>query len=207
MRKKPWFPILYMFVITAFFSSILIGLSRFTRERVEANQRLIFEQAVITALPLELSPDLSSLEVHKFFVERIEPPTAESAGAYRFLVEGAVAGYALPVSGQGFWDEIKGVIGIAPDKRTITGVAFYEQKETPGLGAEIAKLPFRGQFVGKRIAREGKPFAIRPVGSSLDDHEVHAVTGATQTSTRLEKFLVEALTRWREAAEKGGTAK
>jgi len=110
----------------------------------------------------------------------------------------------VPIEGQGFWDTIKGVIGIAPDKRMITGVCVYEQNETPGLGAEIARLPFRSQFVGREIADEGKPFGIKPVGSSLDRSEVHAVTGATQTSTRIERIIVEQLSRWREAVKAGG---
>ena len=49
MRNKAWYPILYMFVITAFFSSVLIGLSRMTQERVEANERVAFERAVLNA--------------------------------------------------------------------------------------------------------------------------------------------------------------
>ena len=203
MRGKPWFPVVYMFVVTAFFSSILIGLARFTRDRVDANQRLAFEKAVLTALPLNLPPDASSLELHRIFTERVVPPTSSSAGAYLLMEGDRLTGYAMPIEGQGFWDTIKGVIGIAPDKRTITDVSFYEQNETPGLGAEIARLPFRSQFVGREIADEGKPLGIRPVGASLEMNEVHAVTGATQTSTRLERIIVEQLTRWREATKAG----
>jgi len=203
MREKSWFPIVYMFVITAFFSSILIGLARFTRDRVDANQRLAFEKAVLTALPLDLPSEASSLDLHRIFTDRIVPPTSSSAGAYLLMEGGRVAGYAMPIEGQGFWDTIKGVVGIAPDKRTLTGVCFYEQSETPGLGAEIARLPFCTQFVGKEIAGEGKPFGIKPVGASLERSEVHAVTGATQTSTRLEKIIVEQLTRWRDATSAG----
>jgi len=202
LREKPWYPVLYMFVVTAFFSTILIGLSRFTRERVEANQLVAFERAVLEALPLDLPPKVSSGEVHRIFQERVRAPGPGSDGAYTLMREGRVAAYALPVEGQGFWDVIKGVVGIEPDRKTLTGISFYEQNETPGLGAEITQPPFRSQFPGKRIAQTGTPLQILPVGSALGPSDVHAVTGATQTSTRLEKFLDEALARWRAEAER-----
>ncbi len=204
LRERPWYPVLYMFVITAFFSAILIGLSRFTQERVEANQRVAFERAVLQALPLDLPEKVSAAEVHRLFVKKIRVPAEGSGGAYVLTRDGKTAGYALPVEGQGFWDIIKGVVGIAPDRETLTGISFYEQNETPGLGAEITQPKFRSQFPGKQIAQTGKPLRILPVGSRLGPSDVHAVTGATQTSTRLEKFLDEALARWRAEKERDG---
>jgi len=201
-RDRPWYPVLYMFAITAFFSAILIGLSRFTQERVEANQQVAFERAVLEALPLDLPPKISSGQVHRIFQERVRAPAHGTGGAYTLMQDGKVAGYALPVQGQGFWDMIKGVVGIAPDRTTLTGISFYEQNETPGLGAEIAQPPFRSQFPGKRIAETGRPLSILPVGAKLGPSDVHAVTGATQTSTRLGAFLDPALSRWRSEKER-----
>jgi len=202
LRDRPWYPVLYMFVVTAFFSTILIGFSRLTRDRVEVNQQVAFERAVLQVLPLDLPDKISPPEVHRLFVERIAAPTAESGGAYLLMQDGKPAAFALPVQGQGFWDMIRGVVGIGADRQTITGISFYEQNETPGLGAEIVQPPFRSQFPGKSIARTGKPLRILPVGTRLGPSDVHAVTGATQTSTRLERFLEEALTRWRAEEER-----
>lgn len=204
MRNKPWFPILYMFVVTAVFSSILIGLSRFTRDRVEANELLAFEKAVLMALSFDLSETPRPDEIHAAYVERVRPPSPSSSGAYQLMDGDRIAGYALPIEGQGFWDRIRGVVGIAPDRRTIMGISFYEQAETPGLGAEIARPWFCDQFIGKTISESGKPFGIKPAGSTLSHCEVHAVTGATQTSTRLEKIIIESLTQWRDGVERGG---
>ena len=120
------------------------------------------------------------------------------------MQDGKPAAYALPIEGKGFWDTIRGVVGIAADRKTLTGISFYEQNETPGLGAEITQPKFRSQFPGKQISQTGKPLRILPVGSQLGPSDVHAVTGATQTSTRLEKFLDEALARWRAENERDG---
>ncbi len=201
IREKRWFPILYMFLVTVFFSTVIIGFTRFTGEQVEANQKLSFESAVIGVLP-ELSKQTGSgMDIHGQFTENILPPDSATAGAYTFQQNGRILAYILPVSGQGFWAPIQGVLGIQPDRRTITGIAFYEQNETPGLGAEIAKMPFRQQFSGLILAAEGQPIRIRRPDASLGKNEVHAVTGATQTSTRLEKIINSALQQWRDKME------
>ncbi len=204
MRDKVWYPVLYMFVVTAFFSSILIGLARFSRDRVEANQRLSVEKAVLEALPIELPPEASSLELHQMFLERVTGPSAPSGDAYVLMEGDKVIAYAVPLEGKGYWDTIRGFIGIASDVNTVTGISFYEQNETPGLGAEIAQPPFRAQFVGKRIAEGNRPLGLLPVGSALEESEVHAITGATQTSTRVERIINEDLVGWRSGLRSSG---
>jgi Na+-transporting NADH:ubiquinone oxidoreductase subunit C len=203
MQKKWWFPVVYMFVVTAFFSSIVIGFSQLTSARVEANQYLAFEKAVLKVLPGLLDMGENRLQLHKKYVERVSEPDELSAGACTLKEAGKVVAYALPISGQGFWAPIKGVIGIKADRRTITGIAFYEQNETPGLGAQITTNAFTSQFQGKVISSAEKPLNLRRPGDALGTSDVHAVTGATQTSTRLEKILNDALKKWRaELAEK-----
>ena len=196
MREKKWFPVLYMFIVTAFFSSIVIGVSQLTRERVAANQKRSFEQAVLTVLPGMYDPQTSDLELHRRFEEQINRPDESTAGAYTIKKNSRLTAYALPVSGQGFWAPIKGIIGIAADKKTITGVVFYEQKETPGLGAQITTGKFRSQFQDKVMSTGPKPLNFKRPGDILDESDVHAVTGATQTSARLEKIINDGLKTW-----------
>ena len=198
IRQRRWFPIIFMFVTTAFFSSVVIGFARFTSARVKANEELAFEKAVLTVLPGLYNDRLSRVELHRTFVDKVAAPDASTGGAYTLRDSGGAITYALPISGQGFWAPIKGVIGIKADKKTITGVAFYEQKETPGLGAEITKEPFRRQFDGKVMAPGEEPINIRRPSASLGKSEVHAVTGATQTSSRLEVIINTALNNWRQ---------
>jgi len=202
IRKKSWFPVLYMFCVTALFSSIVIGFTRLTGERVEANQMLAFEKAVLSVLPGLYEENLSRMEMHNRFVESVSEPDASSGEAYTLKEGGKIIAYALPISGRGFWAPIKGVIGIKADGRTITGIAFYEQNETPGLGAEITRDTFRNQFRGKEISDSGEPINIRGPGATLGKSDVHAVTGATQTSSRLEKIINTALKKWRTEVAK-----
>lgn len=204
MREKGWYPIFYMFAVTAGFSSVVIGFSALTRDRVEANARLAFESAVLEALPGLYEPGLSGPEVHRRFSEQVGGPDASSGGAYMLKKDGQIAAYALPFEGQGFWARIRGIVGIAADKKTMTGITFYEQSETPGLGAEIVKPAFRNQFKGKVLARKEKPITMRRPGATLGESDVHAVTGATQTSVRVEEMTNRAIKTWQESQGKGG---
>jgi Na+-transporting NADH:ubiquinone oxidoreductase subunit C len=200
MVQKLWFPVVYMFAITAFCSSIVIGFTQITSERVEANQKLSFEKAILAALPdlYDENEQISGLELHKRFTEKVSAPDEQTAGAYALKESGKIVAYALPLEGKGFWAPIKGVIGIRADKKTITGIYFYQQSETPGLGAEIAQPPFRNQFKGKIISVGEKPLTIARPDATLDQSSVHAVTGATQTSTRLEIIINDGLKEWQK---------
>jgi Na+-transporting NADH:ubiquinone oxidoreductase subunit C len=202
IRQRKFFPVLYMFLVTAGFSSVVIGFTALTQERVQANARLALESAVLSVLPGVEREELARLPgptVHQRFTEQVAGPEASSGGAYIVRENGQIAAYALPFEGQGFWARIRGIIGIAPDKKTVTGIAFYEQSETPGLGAEITKPAFRNQFKGKTLAPEEKPITMRRPGTPLEDSDVHAVTGATQTSVRVEAMINRAIQTWRSA--------
>jgi Na+-transporting NADH:ubiquinone oxidoreductase subunit C len=196
MRDKSWYPVVYMFIVMVVFSSIVIGVGAATRERVLANERLAFEKAVVNAMGLAGEGRLSNQAIHEIFKSRVKKPSEATAGAYYIEEGGAINGYGVPIEGRGFWDQISGVIGVAADKKTVTGIYFYEQHETPGLGAVITTAGFRRQFEGLELSASGKPIAVRRPGTELGPGQVHAVTGATQTSTRLDLFMNEDVAQW-----------
>jgi RnfABCDGE-type electron transport complex G subunit len=197
MKNKRWFPIFYMFVVTACFSAVIIGFAQMTEEQVKANEARSFEVAVLKVLPGLYDPNATAIELHQRFAEQVSKPTEQTAGAYTSEQNGKITGYALPFSGQGFWAAIDGVIGIEADKKTITNIAIYQQRETPGLGAEVAQRPFCDQFIDLTMTAGDKPIEFRRPGEPLSTGQVHAVTGATQTSIRLERIINDALNKWR----------
>lgn len=203
MKDKPWFAVVYMFVITACFSSVLIGFSRLTRDRVLANEQLMFERAMLEVFPEITVPPTP--QVHGLFNELFEK-SDDAAGAYVYRKDGEVVGYAVPVAGKGFWAAIRGVLGVSKDLTTITGISFYDQTETPGLGARIVEAEFRGQFAGLTVGPIDRPVGIRPTSVTPGASEVHAITGATQTCVRLEVLINDGLSAWLKAmkAKEGG---
>ncbi len=192
IRDKPWFAVVYMFCVTAFFSFIIIGFAQVTKDRVKANEQLAFARAVLEVF--HLAEGKTPPQIHQTFIDEIRK---EDDGAYYVHLDGEeIQGFAVVVRGKGFWAPIEGVIGVAADKRTITGIAFYEQNETPGLGAEITKPAFGNQFEGLRLRPIERPIGIMPFGAELADNEVHAISGATQTCMRLETLINDGLTKW-----------
>lgn len=69
--------------------------------------------------------------------------------------QASIEGYVIPINGMGLWDAIYGYLAIKTDGNTIIGISWYDQKETPGLGANIAEAPWQSQFPGKYIFQEG----------------------------------------------------
>lgn len=228
MKDKPWYPIVYMFIVTAVLSGVLIGLSRATAERVARNEQVHRERAVLKSLGL--ADDKTSPEqVHAIYVARIvdgrgvTDPTdpahemiRRAAGAYVLTAEddpNAVEAYVVPIHGQGYWDVIAGFVAIeareAPDAlHTVRGVAFYQQSETPGLGARITEDEFKNQFrVRWRMEQDvpvltlepqARPIEMVNPSAPLDEHSIRSLSGATQTSTRLARFMNEMLEAWRD---------
>lgn len=199
MKDKPWFAVVYMFVITAFFSSVVIGLAKFTEEKVEANRQLAFEKAVLQVSGLAEGRPNSQL--HEIFLNRIQISKDSDRVLIVINKEGKSIGYVIVLEGKGFWAPIKGVLGLAKDKQTITGIAFFEQNETPGLGGKIMDNEFREQFIGINIDDKGETLEIKPFGSELGENQVHAITGATQTCARLEQLINESIKICRNAME------
>ena len=67
MKNKRWFPIFYMFVVTACFSAVIIGFAQMTEEQVKANQAGSFEVAVLKVLPGLYDPKTGAVELHQRF--------------------------------------------------------------------------------------------------------------------------------------------
>ncbi|UCD19574.1 MAG: FMN-binding protein [candidate division WOR-3 bacterium] len=202
LRDRIWYPILYMSAITLISSAVILLFGSLTRQRVQDNQLIAFERAVLGALGAGEQELSTPSAIHTAYSTLIREPDESSAGAFRFIKDDSLIAYALPLEGPGFWAPIKGVIGILADRRTVTGIAFYEQNETPGLGGEIVKGAFTKQFEGKTLSDGDPALSIAPVSVVLDEHTVHAVTGATQTSTRLAKFMNETIADWRTRMER-----
>ena len=84
---------------------------------------------------------------------------------------GAFAGTAFEASSdQGYGGTITILVGIASN--TVYGIEILEQKETPGLGAQITKPSFTDQFQHKNIVKT--KWKVKKEGG-----DINAITGAT----------------------------
>jgi Na+-transporting NADH:ubiquinone oxidoreductase subunit C len=127
-----------------------------------------------------------------------KPP--EILAVYARKDDHATGAYAIPMYGAGLWGPISGYLALKPNAEEVLGATFFAPKETPGLGAEIVKEPFKKQWVGKKIAQNGSMKAIRVVKGSASllcadsvDYCVDGISGATITSRGVDGMVVEAL--------------
>lgn len=97
-----------------------------------------------------------------------------------------VEGWVIPINGLGLWDAIYGYLAIKPDVVTVTGITWYDQKETPGLGANIADAPWQALFPGKKIFQENSngviDFKSAPLGITVVRGKVSEVYGNSPKS-------------------------
>ena len=119
------------------------------------------------------------------------------------VVNGDIEGYAIPVIGRGLWSTLYGYLALEPDGITVKGIQFYKHKETPGLGGEVEKDWFTGNFIGKRVTdEEGELVSIQVLrgkvdpGSSEAYHQVDGISGATVTSKGVTNFLMDDLKKY-----------
>ena len=90
-------------------------------------------------------------------------------------------GYVIPINGYGLWDAIYGYLAIKPDGNTVIGISWYDQKETPGLGANISEEPWQSLFPDKQIfmsSPDGKiDYKTAPLGIVVVKGKVSEVLG------------------------------
>jgi Na+-transporting NADH:ubiquinone oxidoreductase subunit C len=126
---------------------------------------------------------------------------------------GAVEQVVVAVEGLGMWGTVYGFIALAPDGNTVQGLAFYDQKETPGLGGEIGNPKWQALWRGRKAydAQWQPKLAVikGPAGpAEQDPHRIDGLSGATITSnaiTRLVQFWLsdDGYGRWLKSFREG----
>lgn len=133
--------------------------------------------------------------------EGIRPtdPAFSSQGKELAVYEAEVEGskkYIIPMYGAGLWGPIWGYLSVESDGSTIYGSEFGHASETPGLGAEIVYPPFRNQFNGKELIKNGefKSIAVvKPGQTNSEKDYVDGISGGTITSKGVDAMLLKSV--------------
>ncbi|ACZ33407.1 NADH:ubiquinone oxidoreductase, Na(+)-translocating, C subunit [Chlamydia pneumoniae LPCoLN] len=122
----------------------------------------------------------------------------------------------FPISGFGLWGPIHGYLGVKNDGDTVLGTAWYQQGETPGLGANITNPEWQEQFYGKKIFLQDSSgttnFATTDLGlevikgsvrTTLGDSPkalsaIDGISGATLTCNGVTEAYVQSLACYRQ---------
>jgi len=123
----------------------------------------------------------------------------EGLAVYEAEVEGSRK-YIIPMNGTGLWGPIWGYLSVENNGSTVYGSEFGHAGETPGLGAEIVYPPFRNQFNGKELIKNGefKSIAVvKPGQTNAERDYVDGISGGTITSKGVDAMLLESVGEYR----------
>ena len=184
----------YAAVLGTFCALLLTAAASFTEPYKTANKEAEEILNILTALRVPLQPDISPGQLIEIFNANVHKESQGKQTIYVYSppqAKGEPEAVAVRFSGPGLWGPIKGFLALEADMKTIRGITFYEQEETPGLGGEIVSDWFRNQFAGKSIVDEsGKAgIIIRSSSGKPGRNRVDAITGATMTCDKVEAML------------------
>lgn len=153
----------------------------FFAERIEG--RVINAQGELVdsadAVNVELSVEdkkPSEKRLYPFFIYTTDDQTKE---------------YIVPMRGAGLWGPIWGNMALQSDFKTVAGVSFGHESETPGLGAEITTDHFQEQYHGLSLYRNDQFVGIDARKGEIrhPENQVRAISGATITSEGVAKMI------------------
>ncbi len=159
-------------------------------------------------LVAESKMDAKTYDQHKArsdpAASRAAPPNAAQIarvpnyGIVYFVVDPAnrnrVEQIVIPIEGVGMWGTLYGLLAIDRDTTTISGLAYYDQKETPGLGGEAGSSRWQALWRGRKAYDdnwEPRIVVIKgPAGPPAQDpHRVDGLSGATITSNSITQMM------------------
>lgn len=195
--KGSLYTLCYAAVLGIACSLLLTAAASFTEPYKAANKKAEEILNILTALKVPLQADVSSEQLIEIFNTYVCKETQGEQVIYTYLSpesKGEPEAIAVRFSGSGLWGPIKGFLSLESNRKTIRGITFYEQEETPGLGGEIVSLWFREQFEGKSIVdKSGKAGIIIRAGGNELTNGVDAITGATMTCDKVQEMLNKVL--------------
>ncbi len=107
---------------------------------------------------------------------------------------GRLDGVVVPIEGYGLWSTLLGFLALDKDTRTVRGLAYYDHKETPGLGGEVDNPRWKALWPGRQAMDESFTPKIEvvkgPAGKPEDDpYRVDGLSGATITSRGVTNMM------------------
>lgn len=204
--------------------------AKVTTAQVEAIFRQSIQARLVDLATGELLPEASGdARRYNQRTARDDPATsrvapANSAGVRRLPNQGivylvrkgeAIDQIVIAIEGLGMWGTIYGFMALAPDGNTIRGLTYYDQRETPGLGGEIANPSWQALWRGRKAFDANWDVGIQVIKGQAgppetDPMHVDGLSGSTVTSkavTQLVRFWLgdqgygKFLKKFREGAQ------
>lgn len=170
-------------MLVGLIAAVCLGLTySVTRDKIAEQKEREEAEACVEAMPGV--KDSGKLEENPELEKRIHEHIRDVEKVFN-----CDEGYIIILNAKGYGGPIRMAVGIGKNG-AVKGISIISQNETPGLGANVEKDQFLGQFMGKTIS---DPLEV--------GEDVQAITGATITSKAATMEVREAL---EAAGEIGG---
>lgn len=169
-KEESIFKVAVNLILACLVSGVIIGLVYFVTAPIAVEKNEMTKQQAMK----ELVKDAESFKA----VQGKEEWFAAEKG-------GKVIAYVVPSETKGYGGAIKMLVAATPDG-TIIDYNILSANETPGLGDNAAKEPFKSQFKGKKIDD------LIVVKDPSNKENIQAMTGATISSRAVTKGIKEA---------------
>lgn len=177
--------------MAAVFAILLAGTQVALRTTIAANEQAALNDAIAQVIP-NYEERVAAVKSWTDVAEEVDGKRL-SNDIYRCLGSGdEPVGWAIVGSGPGFIDQIKLVVGLSADHKSVTGIKVIQSVETPGLGDKINSGNYPDQYAG--LASE-KPITVSKTAPDLDQNVIQAITGATYSSEYTAAIVNDILQR------------
>ena len=160
-----------------------------TGEYTEAVDAQSYDQLKASKEPafrVELSPeeDLANIRAR-----------AKYASVYLVKSGNDLEKVIIPVKGYGLWSTLFGFLALEGDAKTVSGITFYDHKETPGLGGEVDNKKWQASWQGKQLFDQQGAAVLELVKGKVDSssseaqYQIDGLAGATLTSKGVSNLI------------------
>jgi len=173
--------------------------SQFTPRLVDIRNGSLLSEDEVDALGIDITTYDQRLVINDPELSEAIPTELDEAKIKRralyqmvYLVRdsGQLETIVLPISGYGLWGILYGYLALEGDANTVKGLAYYELKETPGLGAEVRNPRWTALWPGKKVYTPDGDVGLTVVkGAGSGQYEIDGVAGATLTSRGVDDML------------------
>ena len=191
--KGNLYTIFFAAVLGVVCASLLTLAGEFTKPYREDNEEAEEKTNILQVLNVPVQQGISAKGLLEIYENNITENQIGDVNVYYYTPETSdePKAAAFLFAGHGLWGPIEGFLALENDMKTIKAITFHKQKETAGLGGEIASDTFKNQFIGKLIVNSaGTPgIVIKKPGRELAQNEVDGITGATMTCDKVQEML------------------
>lgn len=184
-KKKPLlYPVVFMILITSFFTLILALINANTIDLIQQQEALNIQRSILYVFDIPFDPDDDDA-VLALYKDKITTEEIDNRQGFSYYDDGQLIGYAFEFDGTGLWGTITGHVAMSPSFDRLLGLNFIAHSETPGLGGRIDEEVYKEQFRNLVPAQADSAVIYSPANGS----NVDAITGATLTSNSVKDML------------------